>query len=464
MASLITHLPPDLACPSYGGVWTFAKIYIIMPLTREDPSDDHLQNVLDRGETARRSRGKLLMTGDTRADPSAPRRSIIRELGAETVEEAIEVISRSRYATTRERNSDLLIRYLRGDTIKGAGAAHGVSGSRASMIMHRAMSVLRGELRPVSPETRILDGLSIPARNGLKNGMLKWDSPPLTDEAVRGWVRENGAKALLGLTHMGPKTQREVCEAFGFDPNESRDEMSGHLRHILSRLDANTVEQAVGIIHLAGRLDIGDWDRDRGALLSFLDGRTYREIGAELGIGTSRVGGLVNRAFDRVHRAISAQQNHRLTLSLLSHRAQNGLMALGLRTDAQVLVHLRLLGTGPLLETAGVGPATIQEICDAFGFRPETDRHPCSKGTEERSAWTDEQLVAAVQASGQTASQMRRSALCACFRCVAIFPSEWLFGTFEQAWCPRCGAQAILPGNEVPEIRNPDFLRAVRDR
>jgi len=96
-----------------------------------------------------------------------PRRSIIESLGVGTVEQAVGVINSSRVALTHERNRDHQIRYLNGDTLREAGAAHGVSGSRASDLINRFLRSLRVERLPRNAETLIFNGLSIAAQNGL---------------------------------------------------------------------------------------------------------------------------------------------------------------------------------------------------------------------------------------------------------------------------------------------------------
>lgn len=67
----------------------------------------------------------------------------------------------------------------------------------------------------------IIERLSIAAQNGLKNGTAP--DGPLTDDAVRGWLTENGPRALLKIPNIGPKTQEEICKACGFDPAEPRE-------------------------------------------------------------------------------------------------------------------------------------------------------------------------------------------------------------------------------------------------
>jgi hypothetical protein len=148
--------------------------------------------------------------------PSKLRKSLINDLGAKTLEEAIDIINGSQYATARERNTDLLIRYLRGETFREVGAAHGVSVSRASEIINRAIRMIRLERRQADPETEILSNLPYLAWNSLRNEIIKCYGCPLTDDELRAWVLENGAMALLDIPHIGPKTQKKICDAFGF--------------------------------------------------------------------------------------------------------------------------------------------------------------------------------------------------------------------------------------------------------
>jgi hypothetical protein len=322
--------------------------------------------------------------------------------------------------------------------------------------------MIRGELRPVKPETRILTGLTLRARNGLKNGIRGWGDPPLTDAAVRDWVRETGARALRDLPNIGPKTQAEICAAFGFDPNKSRDEPTAPYSHTLFVLGADTVEEAIKIVDRSRHCQA--MPRDRDVLIRHLSGETLREAGAAHGISASRVSALVKRASEEIYRERAAERESRATLYRLSWRAKNALDALGLRQDAHVTVHLRLFGDTQLLKLDGVGPGAVREIFNAFGFDPETDQHPFLPERAAKTMWSEAELAAARHASGRPAREMRRSALCGCFSCVTLFPSEWLFGEYEQAWCPCCGSQTVLPGSQVPDISNIPFLRAMRAR
>lgn len=78
-----------------------------------------------------------------------------------------------------------------------------------------------------------------------------------------------------------------------------------------------------------------------------------------------------------------------------------------------------------------------------------------------KSSWTNEELRAAHEASSLPVPHMRRSAVCGCFFCLATFPSAEVREHANIAWCPHCEIDSVLPENEVPEVRNPAFLRAM---
>jgi hypothetical protein len=79
----------------------------------------------------------------------------------------------------------------------------------------------------------------------------------------------------------------------------------------------------------------------------------------------------------------------------------------------------------------------------------------------EKTNWTEAGLRAAHKASSLPVAQIRRSTRVGCFYCLATFPSTEVVDNHDYAWCPRCGIDSVLPENEVPEVRNPAFLRAM---
>lgn len=232
--------------------------------------------------------------------------------------------------------------------------------------------------------------------------------------------------------------------------------------HTLFMIQADTVEEAIGLVN--GSRHCQAIPRDRDLMIRHLRGETFREAGAAHGITAARASALVKRASEEIYREKAAEQSSRSTIYRLSWRAQNALDALQLRQDAHVTIHLRLFGDTQLLKLKDVGPGVVQETFQAFGFDPETDRHPFVPEEARKTVWSEAELMAARDASRNPVRDMRGSALCACFSCVTLFPTEWLFGEHETAWCPCCGAATVLPGDKVPGISNVPFLRAMRGR
>lgn len=168
----------------------------------------------------------MRMSGDQMAAPQpAPeplkgRDALIRDLGARDAESAIRIANLSRNLDRYPRNRDALIRYLRGATLREVGAQYGVSREQARILICKARRTIVDEMRAPETGARVLNGLSVRAQNCLSNEICPVDRSRLTDERVRGWVRENGARALLSVPNMGRKTYLEICDAFGFDPTD----------------------------------------------------------------------------------------------------------------------------------------------------------------------------------------------------------------------------------------------------
>jgi len=80
----------------------------------------------------------------------------------------------------------------------------------------------------------------------------------------------------------------------------------------------------------------------------------------------------------------------------------------------------------------------------------------------EKTTWTETELRAAHKSSSLPFEQVLRSDLCGCFYCERVFPTAELVENGDMAWCPHCGLDAVLPENEVPEIRNEAFRRRMR--
>jgi hypothetical protein len=87
-------------------------------------------------------------------------------------------------------------------------------------MISKAARMVIGEMRAPEAGVHTTLGLSVRAQNCLRNALRPEGGPLPTDEAVRGWVQENGARTLLELPNMGRKTYTEICDAFGFDPKE----------------------------------------------------------------------------------------------------------------------------------------------------------------------------------------------------------------------------------------------------
>lgn len=73
----------------------------------------------------------------------------------------------------------------------------------------------------------------------------------------------------------------------------------------------------------------------------------------------------------------------------------------------------------------------------------------------------EDRLRTAHKASSLPFTRIRSSGTCGCFSCGKVFPTADLNELGDYAWCPHCAIDAILPETEVPEIRNPEFMRAM---
>jgi DNA-directed RNA polymerase subunit RPC12/RpoP len=81
--------------------------------------------------------------------------------------------------------------------------------------------------------------------------------------------------------------------------------------------------------------------------------------------------------------------------------------------------------------------------------------------SRNKTPFADDRLRAAHNASSLPFAHIRASETCGCFYCGRVFPTAELNELDDYAWCPHCAIDAILPEREVPEIRNPEFLRAM---
>lgn len=154
------------------------------------------------------------------SEPLKGRDALICDLGARDAESGIRIANLSRNLDRYPRNRDALIRYLRGATLREVGAQHGVSREQARILIWKAKRTIVDEMRAPETGVWVLNGLSVRAQNCLVNEICPVGRSRLTDERVRDWVRENGARALLVVPNMGRKTYLEICDAFGFDPTE----------------------------------------------------------------------------------------------------------------------------------------------------------------------------------------------------------------------------------------------------
>lgn len=75
--------------------------------------------------------------------------------------------------------------------------------------------------------------------------------------------------------------------------------------------------------------------------------------------------------------------------------------------------------------------------------------------------YPEDRLRAAHKASSLPVAQIRKSAQVGCFSCLKVYSSAEMIDNGNYAWCPHCGIDSILPETEVPEIRNPEFMRAM---
>ena len=161
----------------------------------------------------------MVSTPNPPAPPSG-RAGIVGALGAADGRDAIRIVNGSRYLVRIPRQRRALTLYLEGKTLKGVGEAHGVSQEQARVMISKAARMVIGEMRAPEAGVHTTLGLSVRAQNCLRNALRPEGGPLPTDEAVRGWVQENGARTLLELPNMGRKTYAEICDAFGFDPTE----------------------------------------------------------------------------------------------------------------------------------------------------------------------------------------------------------------------------------------------------
>lgn len=145
---------------------------------------------------------------------SPARQQVIEQLGARSADEAIRTVEAAPETGAHPREKRALLALLNGETVREVSAAIGVSQVRTLQLIRRAArDVVR--MRGADSNARSLfERLSNRSRTSLYLSGLD------TDEKVQRLVDIYGASSLLTLDTLGVDRFKEICDAFGFDPDE----------------------------------------------------------------------------------------------------------------------------------------------------------------------------------------------------------------------------------------------------
>lgn len=145
---------------------------------------------------------------------SPGREELIDRLGAEGPADAVSLVLGTRETDAHPRERRALLAFLLGGTVREVSADMGVSEHRTFQLIRRAADDVVRVREAENASRSHLERLTNRSRRSLDRSGLD------TDEKVRRVVAFYGAKALLTLETFGVYQHREVCDAFGFDPDE----------------------------------------------------------------------------------------------------------------------------------------------------------------------------------------------------------------------------------------------------
>ena len=145
---------------------------------------------------------------------SPAREELISRLGAQDPADAVRLVLMTRETDAHPRERRALLAFLRGGTVREGSADLAVSVNRTLQLIRRAADdVVRVRGAENASRSR-LERLTNSSRRSLDQAGLD------TDEKVRRVVALYGAQALLTLETFGVHRHEEVCDVFGFDPDE----------------------------------------------------------------------------------------------------------------------------------------------------------------------------------------------------------------------------------------------------
>lgn len=150
-----------------------------------------------------------------RAEPRLKRRArVLGDSGLGQTEEAIRALNRSSLPVRKPRHYQVAHDYLAGTEASEIAEELGISRGRVNQMIQTAVRIVSQERGADAGPTAVLNGLSSRSQNALRHRSFG------TDEGVRALLGKYGSAALLALPNLGKDSQAEICEAFGFDPDE----------------------------------------------------------------------------------------------------------------------------------------------------------------------------------------------------------------------------------------------------
>ena len=146
--------------------------------------------------------------------PFKRRNSVLNETSLDDMDAAVRALNRSSLSVRKPRHYQVTHDYLTGkDTSEIAGEL-GITRARVNGIIQTAVRIVTEEREVTRGPRDILNTLSSRSQNA-----LSWRSFG-TDNGIRRLVAKYGSAALLAIPNLGKDSHAEICNAYGFNPDE----------------------------------------------------------------------------------------------------------------------------------------------------------------------------------------------------------------------------------------------------